>query len=447
MQLTRQPAVAGSFYPGVRNRLERDLAQYLEEARLRAPRLHVPPKALVAPHAGYLYSGPVAASAYVLLDPLRDRIRRVVLLGPSHRVALRGLATTSAAAFETPLGEVQIDRAACEIALGLPQVSVMDEAHALEHSLEVHLPFLQYQLDDFELVPFSVGEVLAEDVAAVLEALWGGDETLIVVSSDLSHYYDYATAKRLDAATTRAIEALDPDGLDGESACGRNCLGGLLVSARRRGLEVETVDVRNSGDTAGSRDQVVGYGAWAFRADEWRSEFDDMLLEVARRSVASRRTPDVDPNDYPEPLRAIQSTFVTLRLDGELRGCIGSLQADLPLVADVARSAFKAAFEDPRFSPVTAQERQRLEIQISVLSRAEPMSFASEADLVARLRPGIDGLVLGEEDLRATFLPDVWESLPDPSDFVARLKRKAGLAADYWSPHMRASRYTTRSIS
>lgn len=446
MGLTRQPAVAGSFYPGVRDQLEREVTGYLAEAAERFPPPLSPPKAIVAPHAGYVYSGSVAASAYVGLRDVRDRIRRVVLLGPSHRVAFRGLATTSAVAFETPLGPVPIDRDACEEALGFPQVQVMDEAHALEHSLEVHLPFLQVLLEDFELVPFSVGDAVAEDVAAVLEALWGGDETLIVVSSDLSHYYDYATARRLDSATTRAIEALDPDGLDSESACGRVPVRGLLVTAKRLGLEVETVDVRNSGDTAGSRDQVVGYGSWVFRAPEWQADFDEILLDVARRSVAAGRILDVDPNDYPEPLRAIRSTFVTLRLDGVLRGCIGSLEANQPLVADVARSAFKAAFEDPRFSPVTAEERERLEFHVSVLSPAERMSFTSEQDFLAQLRPGVDGLILEEAGSRATFLPDVWESLPEPRDFVARLKEKAGLAADHWSSRIQVSRYTTRSI-
>jgi hypothetical protein len=364
-------------------------------------------------------------------------------------VPLRGLATTSAVAFETPLGRVPIDRTACEEALRFAQVCVMDEAHALEHSLEVHLPFLQHLLDDFALVPFSVGEAAAEEVAAVLEALWGGDETLIVVSSDLSHYYDYATAKRLDSATTRAIEALDPDALDSESACGRVPVRGLLVTAKRFGLEVETVDVRNSGDTAGSQDQVVGYGAWLFRApdpQEWRSDFDEILLDIARRSIASKRVLDVDPTGYPEPLRAIRSSFVTVRLSGELRGCIGSLEASRPLVADVARSAFKAAYEDPRFSPVTPEERDRLELHVSVLSPSERMSFTSEEDFLAQLRPGLDGLILEEGSSRATFLPDVWESLPEPRDFVARLKEKAGLAADHWSARIQVSRYTTRSI-
>ena len=192
----------------------------------------------------------------------------------------------------------------------------------------------------------------------------------------------------------------------------------------------------------------MGYGAWLFRAAdrEWQCDFDEILLELARRSIASKRILDIDPSGYPEPLRAIGSTFVTLRLDGELRGCIGALEASRPLVADVARSAFKAAYEDPRFSPVTPEERDRLELHISVLSPSERMSFTSEEDLLAQLRPGLDGLILEEDSSRATFLPDVWESLPEPRDFVARLKEKAGLAADHWSSRIRVSRYTTRSI-
>jgi len=440
-QLTRPPAVAGSFYPAAPARLRADVDGYLAdaEARLEAG---APPKAIVAPHAGYVYSGAVAASAYVSLRAAADRIRRVVLLGPSHRVALQGLATTSADRFETPLGDVPIDRASCERALALPQVSVMDDAHAFEHSLEVQLPFLQRCLREFALAPFSVGDASAEEVTEVLETLWGGDETLVVVSSDLSHYYDYATARRLDAATTRAIEALDVSGLDAESACGRVPVRGLLLVARRRGLQVTTVDVRNSGDTAGPRDQVVGYGSWLFR----EPDCDALLLDMARRAVASQRELQVEIARYPAPLREVRSSFVSLHLDGELRGCIGSLTADLPLVADVARSAFRAAHCDPRFDPLTPEECRRVDVHVSVLAPAEPMTFDGEDDLLAQLRPGVDGLVLQEGPHQATFLPDVWESLPEPRDFLAHLKQKAGLAADHWSADVEVSRYTTRSI-
>jgi len=262
----RRPAVAGTFYPADPAALERIVAGHLAGARSQqvATPGEPPPKALIVPHAGYVYSGPIAASAYVRIAALADRVRRVLLLGPSHRVYVDGLAVPSAEVFVTPLGEIPIDCEALERALTLPQVHVLDAAHRDEHSLEVQLPFLQKVLGDFELAPFSVGEASVQDVSEVLDLLWGGEETLIVVSSDLSHYYDYETARRLDAATSRAIEALDPSGLDSESACGRIPVRGLLDRARRRGLHARTLDLRSSGDTAGSHDQVVGYGAYAF---------------------------------------------------------------------------------------------------------------------------------------------------------------------------------------
>ncbi|EGV16590.1 AmmeMemoRadiSam system protein B [Thiocapsa marina] len=260
MTLSRRPAVAGLFYPGDPRELKHMVDGYLAEA----PARDTPPKALIAPHAGYIYSGSIAASAYATLLPAHAAITRVVLLGPAHRVPVRGLATSSAECFDTPLGSVDLDRAAIDSALALPQVRIMDEAHAQEHSLEVQLPFLQEALDRFTLVPFVVGDTSPAEVAEVLDLLWGGPETLIVVSSDLSHYYDYATAKRLDTATSTAIEALEPQDIHYEQACGRIPVNGLLELARRRGLHARTLDLRNSGDTAGPRDQVVGYGAYVF---------------------------------------------------------------------------------------------------------------------------------------------------------------------------------------
>jgi hypothetical protein len=262
----RAPAVAGTFYPADPRALAAAVDAYLETARRtrRAPPDAAPPKALIAPHAGYVYSGPVAAAAYVEVEALRDVARRVVLLGPSHRVPLRGLAASTAEVFVTPLGDVPVDTEAILAIAHLPQVKRLDAPHEWEHSLEVQLPFLQRVLGGFRLVPISVGEATPDEVAEVLEVLWGGRETLIVVSSDLSHYHDYETARRLDARTTRAIEALEPEGLDEESACGRVPARGLLVAARRHDLRARTLDLQNSGDTAGSRDEVVGYGSYAF---------------------------------------------------------------------------------------------------------------------------------------------------------------------------------------
>jgi len=259
MTRVRNSAVAGTFYPDEPKELLSAVRRYLRDASHEHA---VAPKALIVPHAGYVYSGPIAGSAYAHITSLQGQIERVVLLGPAHRVAVRGLAAPSSDFFETPLGRVAIDRDTIQRILELPQVGVSDEAHAFEHSLEVHLPFLQELLGDFLLVPLVVGDATAEEVATVLGQLWGGSETLIVVSSDLSHYYDYATACQMDAETTRAIEALEPDAIDHEQACGRIPVQGLLLVARQHGLQAMAVDVRNSGDTAGPRDRVVGYGAY-----------------------------------------------------------------------------------------------------------------------------------------------------------------------------------------
>ena len=260
MTKVRQPAVAGKFYPADPGELREAVSRALGGAQTSGPA----PKAIIAPHAGYIYSGAVAASAYARLAPARDRIRRVVLIGPSHRVAFRGLAASSADAFATPLGRVPLDRECIDALLALPAVQLLDRAHQAEHSLEVHLPFLQVVLESFRLVPLAAGDASPAEVAGVLDAVWGGNETLIVVSSDLSHYLDYDSARRVDAGTRRAIEALRWEDLGEDQACGRNGVNGLLETARRRRMRVQTLDLRNSGDTAGTRDEVVGYGAWAF---------------------------------------------------------------------------------------------------------------------------------------------------------------------------------------
>jgi AmmeMemoRadiSam system protein B len=259
----RRAAVAGLFYPAEKQTLERTLNDLLAGAPAAVPQPRRTPKAIIAPHAGYVYSGPIAASAYRLLASVRDTIKRVVLLGPTHRVAVRGVALPSAGRFATPLGTVDVDTEAVAQLERLPQVVVSDNAHALEHSLEVHLPFLQTVLSDFKLVPLAVGYAQAQDVAAVLDTLWGGPETLIVVSSDLSHYLGYREANAVDAATCKAILDLRDD-IDHERACGATPVCGLAMSARRRNLRPELLDLRNSGDTAGDRDRVVGYAAFAF---------------------------------------------------------------------------------------------------------------------------------------------------------------------------------------
>lgn len=255
------PVVAGTFYPADPDELRTHVKRFISDAN---PRLTHAPKALIAPHAGYIYSGPVAGTAYAQLLSVADTIRRVVLLAPSHRVAFHGIAYSSSEFFRTPLGDIAVDSDGLALIKDLPQVRPLDGAFTQEHSLEVQLPFLQVSLSNFKIVPLVVGDIDPASVAEVIELLWGGMETLVVVSSDLSHYLDYDSARTTDAATSSAIENLHPGMITHKHACGGTPVNGLLLAARHNNLVANTLDLRNSGDTAGPKDRVVGYGAYAF---------------------------------------------------------------------------------------------------------------------------------------------------------------------------------------
>ena len=443
MPAIRPAAVAGMFYPDNPAELEHVVAGLLANAKRdgAAP----VPKALIVPHAGYIYSGPVAASAYARLETLRGRIRRVVLLGPTHRVYVRGLALPDAERFATPLGDVALDRAGMQAIAGLPQVITSAAAHQMEHSLEVQLPFLQQALGEFTLLPLAVGEATAAEVAEVLETVWGGDETLIVISSDLSHFLPDALARKVDGGTVNAILALNAH-LNHEQACGATPVNGLLLAARKHGLHPVALDVRNSSDTAGEPDRVVGYAAFAFEAaadpDQPDAEKGKTLLKLARNEIGARLGQAATKPVQATWLQAPGASFVTLTRQGELRGCVGTLEAHRPLGIDVCENAVAAAFRDPRFMPLTLGEFEGIRVEVSVLSPPRPIEVTDEAAALAMLRPNIDGVVFEYGHYRSTFLPQVWEQLPEPAEFLAHLKRKAGLPVDFWAEQVRLSRYT-----
>jgi AmmeMemoRadiSam system protein B/AmmeMemoRadiSam system protein A len=440
MAFIRPPAVAGSFYPADPKILAADIRRLLASA---GKAVRAMPKALIAPHAGYVYSGPIAATAYAhLRDHGRD-ISRVVLMGPAHRVSFRGIGISTAQAFRTPLGDIPLDPLAAKL-LEIPGVVALDEAHREEHSLEVHLPFLQTLLDRFTLLPLIAGAAPDQLVADVLEAAWGGPETLVVISSDLSHYHDYDTAAERDRATADAIARLDAGSFDHHGACGRTPLGGLLTLARRRGMRIEPLDIRNSGDTAGPRDRVVGYGSWALYESRPEVSLPQALIALARRAIERRLTDRHEPLPIPDltELHEKGACFVTLHRDGTLRGCIGSPVAWRSLAEDVIDNAARAAFSDPRFPPIGADEMFRTTVSVSLLTAPEPIDFTDEADLLEQLRPGVDGLVIEDRGHHALFLPTVWEQLPDAGEFLRHLKAKAGLGGRPWSDRFQASRFT-----
>lgn len=448
----RPAAVAGTFYPGdartLREQVEACLRTVPPDTH-EAP-AHHPPKLLVVPHAGYVYSGDVAAHAYARLRPWRSHVSRVVLLGPVHRVPVMGLAAPEATAFETPLGHVALDTEMLARLDTLPQVQRSDRAHALEHSLEVQLPFLQAVLDDFRLVPLAVGTATPAEVAEVIEAAWGGDDTVIVVSTDLSHFLHDTQARARDATTIRHVLDLDL-GIDPEEACGARPLNGALLVARRRGLVPHLLASCNSSAATGDTRRVVGYAAFAFddRADGPAAEraLGRSLLKAARNAIAESLGEPTAPEQPMDAWSQPGATFVTLHdARGALRGCIGTLEAHRPLIDDVRANARAAAFRDTRFAPLSAAEWPGLRIEVSVLDAPEPWPVRDEAEALAGLRPGVDGLVLEWRGHRATFLPQVWAQLRTPAEFLAALRRKAGLAPDFWADNLHLSRYRVRSF-
>jgi AmmeMemoRadiSam system protein B/AmmeMemoRadiSam system protein A len=441
----RPAAVAGMFYPGDARALAAEVEDLLGDAAQPAPRLGYP-KALIVPHAGYIYSGPVAARAYDELAAARGAVRRVVLLGPTHRVAVKGLAVPTAGAFATPLGRVPIDAEALRAVRDLPQVVASDAAHALEHSLEVQLPFLQKVLGDFALAPFAVGMASVREVAEVLERLWGGPETLIVISTDLSHYHAYDTARALDGATLERIAAFATD-IDHEEACGATPLNGLLDFSRRKNLSLKLLAACNSGDTAGGKDRVVGYSSFGLYegGEVALDEAGRTLLGIARASIEKSLFGKGETATTAPWLSQAGATFVTLTKDGGLRGCIGSLEPVRALGDDVAHNALGAAFRDPRFPAMTAAEWPHCRVEVSLLATPKPLRFADEADLLAQIEAGRDGLIL-EAPMegvvkRGTFLPQVWEEIADKRAFLAHLLKKAGLPADMRLTRCKVSRY------
>ncbi|PTX92573.1 AmmeMemoRadiSam system protein B [Opitutus sp. ER46] len=452
----REPAVAGLFYPKDPGVLGRTVDAYLAAAKT-SPTGEL--RALICPHAGYDYSGPVAASGFALLRG--SSFATVVLLSPAHYAAIDFAAVSDADIYRTPLGDVPVAPQARELARHAPfaldhpldvqrppwadQASRPlprpgeDQADTWEHSGEVEVPFLQRSLGSFQLLPVVMGRV---DPAAAARALdrFVDDRTLLVVSTDLSHYHSAAQARRLDRRWVDAVLALDLRQLATQEACGLVPVQTLVHLARQRGWEARLLDLRNSGDTAGDSSRVVGYAAVAFYARPagatLNAEERSLLLALARRTVVAT----AGNEELPAPgelanrpsLTASRAVFVTLTRHGQLRGCIGNLLARGPLYAAVIDNARSAAREDPRFSPVRPAEVAGLEIEISVLSAPLPLPFTSPDDLLRQLRPGVDGVILRVPAGTATYLPQVWQQLPDKTEFLDTLAQKAGGRAGDW---------------
>ncbi len=379
----------------------------------------------------------------------------MVILGPNHRVPLEGVALHPSAAWATPLGLAPVAEEAEAALRALAGVVVDARPFAGEHSIEMPLLFIQRRLPGVEIIPVLVGAAEPALVEEAIERLWGGPETAICLSSDLSHFLAAAAARQRDDATRAKIERGDWSALQPGDACGYAALRGAIRAAESRGMRTTGIAFATSDEAGAPSDRVVGYGAFAFEEAEVARLADAdraCLLAVAAKSLEfaaahDGEAPQLDLGRGVSPaLSAQRASFVTLERDGALRGCIGSPAARSTLAQDVAANAVAAGFGDPRFAPLSRDELAGLTLSISVLSPAAPFDCADEDELVGRLHRGRDGLILREKGAGALFLPSVWKALPDRREFVRQLKRKMGRSAEHWSPAMRAWRFTTESF-
>jgi AmmeMemoRadiSam system protein B/AmmeMemoRadiSam system protein A len=451
-ETVRKPIWAGLFYEADPAELEQNIDQLTRRAH--ETRIQIPKnkrlRAIILPHAGYIYSGWTAAHAARVLSA--DQFSKILLLGPDHRIGLKSAAICDVTAYETPLGKINLHKDSAKLRLQTDLFQSLPMFQDKEHSLEVILPFLQRYLHEFQLVPVMVGHGNVPRISNALDSIIDGD-TLLVVSSDLSHFLSYTEAVVRDNETIDEILDLTPDTLTrtDNRACGKVPLLILMELARRHQWQPRLLHYSNSGDTAGDRSRVVGYAAIAFWEDGSRENEDNtsaqfseaqgqVLVKLARKTIMDKL--GVEPTDpvsedllsglKDEGFKIHCGTFVTLKIKGQLRGCIGSLTSTETVLEGINRNALNAAFHDPRFSPLSKDELPRTEIEVSILTKPQPLAFRDGQDLIKKLRAHIDGVIIRKGLARATFLPQVWEQLPRPEDFLSHLCMKAGLSAHAW---------------
>jgi AmmeMemoRadiSam system protein B/AmmeMemoRadiSam system protein A len=444
--------VAGLFYPEEAQTLRALIAAKRKGA---LPDGGVAPKAVVAPHAGIVYSGSVAATAFGPWAGRPEPPRRVVIAGPAHRFGFRGLALHPAQAWSTPLGETKVARDLHVRLMEAGAAAVDARPFAGEHSLEMHLVMLQAMLPaPFEILPILVGDAEPAEVAKALRLVWGGQETVVALSSDLSHFLDRASAEKIDTDTARRIEVLDAS-LEGRRACGYLPITGALAIAAERDLRVSRLHLATSADVGADASRVVGYGAFSFEyaASARLTETDRATLVsacMAAIAAAARqdgRMPRISLEGRLSPaLSAHRATFVTLSQSGGLRGCVGSPAVSRPLIDDAIANAVRAGFADPRFARLSEAELHGLRLDLSILSHPRPIAAANEAELISALEPDRDGLVLGVGRQRALFLPSVWRQVADPHEFVRHLMLKAGLDPRIWPRGLAAAHFRVETF-
>ncbi len=464
-QKIRYPVAAGTFYPRDARELSKKTADLIESAdrRLRLPASEIP-KAIVVPHNAFYFSGDVAAAGYAALRRLKPFIRRVVLIGSSHQGKYFGISLSRAKYWEMPNQRFEVDQELTEKLLKIQGIGFDDDAHEAESSLEMQLPFVSAVFNkDVKIMPILVEDASIEQVSDLIAAVWGGPETVIIVSTDMSSGKQDEKVRSDIYDISKLLEKEEYTKIRSRHFCAPLPVAGLLSYVRENHFSVQTIELQTSADSFLTADKVIGFGAFGVYetndgAEDNKVQMENILqanqeslLRVAAQSIVTGfergRPLRLRETRYPEELRQKGATFVNIYYDGVLRGSAGSGEPTRSILKDIAENAYAAAFSDFRFIPLNEEEIKKAEITISVLTRPMPIRFENEKELLAKIKPKQDGLILRERSNKALFLPQVWETFSSPEEFLGYLKQKAGLPMDYWSPTVKVYRFDVIDIN
>lgn len=445
MDTVKSPAFAGKFYPENKEKLEKQLDHLFQQAEKD---YKTKTRAIIAPHAGYMYSGKVAAKAFQYLD---NTAKNVFVIAPSHHINYRGIALPTYDCFETPLGNIKVNKNIINELSEIENTDFLDEAYENEHSIEVELPFIKKILPNAQITPILYSNVSPKNIGMIIEKYWDNEENIFVISSDLSHFYSQKDAQKIDEYTAEMIESQNTRNFQEFQACGSSGIIGLVNFSKSKNYSLIRTELTTSGEVAGENDSVVGYGAWILtempKSVFIKDQFSDLVLSICKESIHAGihtgNSLDVDAKLYPQVFYEQGACFVTITLENRLRGCMGSIFAHKPLLNDLAQNAYKSSFADTRFTALTEQEFEHIKLAVSLLTEPEEINFSDENDLLSKIKPYEDGIIIQEKNYTAVYLPSVWVQLPDKKEFLNSLKQKAGLPSEYFSKTFKAYRFHT----
>ncbi len=441
VEKVKEPSLAGTFYTANKD----DLWDQVEFFKTESKNYYnTPTRAVIVPHAGLVFSGRVA---YEGISQLDKNIKNLFIIAPSHKVAFDGLAVSSYDFMKSPIGKSEINREITQELIDRFGARINDESMEAEHSLEVELPIIHNLFKDAKIIPVLIGKEAPTAIERIISAYYFNPDNGFIISSDLSHFLEDSEARKLDSETAKMIESGNISGFRYDQACGAVGIAGLVEFSNRNNFSLIRIDMTNSSEASEDKSRVVGYGSWFLyegnKYDYIEKNYSKLIPQLCRIVLKSAFDKEQITIQYPQILDEEGACFVTLEKDGQLRGCIGSIVAHRPLINDIVENVKNAAFNDRRFQPVTVDELDSIKINVSILTPAYKMNFSSEEDLLDKLRPNVDGLIIIDGKYQAVYLPSVWEELPDKKEFLNSLKVKAGLKKDYFSDKLEAYHFET----